>query len=175
MGGVPGQRQSRAVARSRRTTVDLLEADLERSNAGVSADQRVHIRHRGACARTPFRRASASVCGSAKGSTCARSSPASGGVRRASKSHPKRFWSSGARRSSRTAARAVPDLADPQIFTTRQLVSSGTPLKEHLSRAIRSKLFSMDGSAVTRWTDEQLGHDCVSHLRSSGSFVHFSH
>ena len=40
--------------------------------------------------------------GSAKGSTCARSSPASGGVRRASKSHLKRFRSSGARRSSRT-------------------------------------------------------------------------
>ena len=44
----------------------------------------------------------AGSCGSAKGSTCARSSPASGGVRRASKSHPKRFRSSGARRSSRT-------------------------------------------------------------------------
>ena len=46
----------------------------------------------------------AGSCGSAKGSTCARSSPASGGVRRASKSHPKRFRSSGARRSSRTEA-----------------------------------------------------------------------
>ena len=44
----------------------------------------------------------AGLCGSAKGSTCARSSPASGGVRRASKSHPKRFRSSGARGSSRT-------------------------------------------------------------------------
>ena len=54
--------------------------------------------------RSPAWPVQAGSCGSAKGSTCARSSPASGGVRRAPKSHPWRFRSSGARRSSRTEA-----------------------------------------------------------------------
>ena len=80
----------------------------------------------------------AGSCGSAKGSTCARSRPASGGVRRAPRSHSWRSRSSGARRSSRTRWGLYTKVPERGMKPCNEPRASGGGIRTILQRPLRT-------------------------------------